>query len=306
MTWTKLGLIFQPTGQLPWARSHAAVPVCLPLDDRHVALIYSARDGDNRSRPGRCVVDMVSLKVIESDDRPLLELGPPGTFDDCGVMPSWAIPDGDGYRLYYIGWNLAVTVPFQNAIGLAVIDRRCRHMMRRFAGPIVARSVRDPYFVASCAVLPQGSGWRMWYLSCLGWDQRGDRLTHRYHIKTMTSVDGIECPGKATTAIDFASPDEYAISRPSVLVDNSVYHMWYSVRGARYGIGYAQSRDGLVWERHDQLAGIKVSETGWDSEMICYPHVFRMGDKIYMAYNGNGYGQTGVGLAVLDSGLPTL
>ena len=42
------------------------------------------------------------------------------------------------------------------------------------------------------------------------------------------------------------------------------------------------------------------SESGWDSEMVCYPYVFEYNDKLYMLYNGNGYGKTGIGLAVLE------
>ena len=46
--------------------------------------------------------------------------------------------------------------------------------------------------------------------------------------------------------------------------------------------------------------GIDVSKNGWDSEMICYPYVFDHKGKRYMLYNGNGYGKTGFGLAVLE------
>ena len=47
-------------------------------------------------------------------------------------------------------------------------------------------------------------------------------------------------------------------------------------------------------------AEIDVSEDGWDSEMICYPHVFDHSGRRYMLYNGNGYGASGIGLAVLE------
>ena len=50
--------------------------------------------------------------------------------------------------------------------------------------------------------------------------------------------------------------------------------MWYSYRGDAYRIGYAESVDGLEWERKDEEAGIDVSADGWDSEMIEYPCVF--------------------------------
>jgi hypothetical protein len=80
--------------------------------------------------------------------------------------------------------------------------------------------------------------------------------------------------------------------------------MWYSYRGNKkittYRIGYAESENGLSWKRKDDKAGIDVSSKGWDSEMICYPFVFMHGGKQYMLYNGNGFGITGFGIAILE------
>jgi hypothetical protein len=78
--------------------------------------------------------------------------------------------------------------------------------------------------------------------------------------------------------------------------------MWYSRRGQAYRIGYAESDDGVRWQRRDGEAGIDVSDSGWDAEMIAYPCVFRHEGRLFMLYNGNGYGRTGVGLAVLAEG----
>jgi hypothetical protein len=74
--------------------------------------------------------------------------------------------------------------------------------------------------------------------------------------------------------------------------------MWYSYRGEHYKIGVADSTDGILWQRKDSEVGIDVSETGWDSEMIEYAHVFELRNHLYMFYNGNGYGKTGLGYAI--------
>jgi hypothetical protein len=34
--------------------------------------------------------------------------------------------------------------------------------------------------------------------------------------------------------------------------------------------------------------------------MICYPAVFELNGNTYMLYNGNGYGKTGFGIAILE------
>ena len=35
--------------------------------------------------------------------------------------------------------------------------------------------------------------------------------------------------------------------------------------------------------------------------MICYPNVIKVKDKLYMFYNGNGFGQSGFGYAELEN-----
>jgi len=85
--------------------------------------------------------------------------------------------------------------------------------------------------------------------------------------------------------------------------------MWFSYRGSRsfrsdpaatYRIGYAESPDGVRWRRDDAEAGIGLSESGWDSLMIEYPFVYRHGGQTFLLYNGNGFGESGIGYAVLE------
>jgi hypothetical protein len=59
----------------------------------------------------------------------------------------------------------------------------------------------------------------------------------------------------------------------------------------------------ISWTRNDENCGIDVSEEGWDSEMISYPHVFELDGKIYMFYLGNQVGKFGFGLAELEGSL---
>jgi hypothetical protein len=77
--------------------------------------------------------------------------------------------------------------------------------------------------------------------------------------------------------------------------------MWYSYSSRNYKIGYAESSDGIRWRRKDDNAGLDVSKTGWDSEMVAYAFIFLHNEKKYMLYNGNSFGKNGMGYAVLDS-----
>jgi hypothetical protein len=129
---------------------------------------------------------------------------------------------------------------------------------------------------------------------------------HHYHVKIAESDDAIHWKASGRVAIDFNHPNEYAISSPRVLQEDGRYKMYYSHRGGAshetYRIGYAESYDGLEWERLDHLVHLDVAPQGWDSEMLCYPFIFDFGGRRFMLYNGNGYGKSGFGIAVLSAG----
>lgn len=135
-------------------------------------------------------------------------------------------------------------------------------------------------------------------------EKNENELKHYYHIKYAESLNGINWQKNGTICIDFKNDLEYALARPCVLKHKGIYKMWYSYRAGEknttYRIGYAESLDGISWKRMDEKMSLSVSENGWDSEMICYGFVFEYKDRLYMLYNGNGYGKTGIGLAVLE------
>ena len=300
MRWRKLGHLFAPDGTVPSMRTHAAVPFAEPIEGDLFRIYFTGRDGESRSHTGSLVAEIsTSPRVVSVGEKPLIEPGDLGCFDDSGAMLSWITTTESARYLYYIGWNTGRTVPFRNSLGLC-IDTGSGTFRKYAPGPILDRTPWEPHFVASACVLRDGPLWRMWYLSCTEWRLRGERPEHRYHLKYATSADGIHWDREGRVAIDYRDDDEMAISRPSVIRDGDLWRMWYSHRGDAYRIGYAESQDGLDWQRLDHLAGIDTSDSGWDSEMIEYPHVFDHGGARYMLYNGNRYGETGFGLALLE------
>jgi predicted GH43/DUF377 family glycosyl hydrolase len=297
--WIKQGLIFEPPANLPWARTHAALPVADSTDGR-VRIYFSSRDDKGRAQIGFFEIELQdSTKILRVSEQPVIGLGPPGAFDDSGVTTSCVVTHRGRKYHYYSGWSLGVTVPFYFYVGLAISDDGGVTYRKVSSAPILERSDVDPYLTASPFVLIEGSVWRMWYVSGTGWELRDGQAQHYYHIKYAESADGIRWERNGRVCIDYRAKEEYAIARPSVLKDGGLYKMWYSHRGESYRLGYAESSDGLNWTRKDDECGLEVSEDGWDSEMIAYPFVFDYRGERYMLYNGNGYGKTGVGLAIL-------
>jgi len=299
MRWRKLGPTLLPAQRPAWMGSHAAVPFAEPVEGSVVRVYFSARDAHNRSHTGWALVDLKEPgRALELSAEPVLAPGALGCFDDSGAMLTWIAREGERRLLYYIGWNLGVTVPFRNAIGLA-ISKGDGPFVRYAEGPIVDRTPKEPQFVASCCVIPDGALWRMWYLACVRWEATPQGPRHHYHIRYAESNDGIGWRRQGRAAIDFRDAAEYAISRPSVIKDGDLWRMWFSARGERYRVWSAESSDAIAWRRDEQPA-LDVSPSGWDADMVEYPHVFDHGGRRYMLYNGNGYGESGFGLAVLD------
>jgi len=262
-------------------------------------MYFYGRDIQNRSQPGYVEIDLKQPReILKITRKPVLGLGSLGAFDDSGVMPSWIVDHRGKKYLYYSGWSRGVSVPFYFFVGLATSEDGGETFERFSRAPILGRCEVDPYLTASPCVIVKNGLWRMWYSSCTGWEISGGSPKHYYHIKYAQSDDGISWDRKGLVCIDFQDKDEYAIARPCVVEEDGLFKMWYSYRGESYRIGYAESDDGLKWERKDDQAGIDISATGWDSEMVCYPFVFKHGGLKYMLYNGNEYGKTGMGYAI--------
>jgi hypothetical protein len=293
--WTKLGRIVPTPPPVPWAVSHAMVPFVEPTDGA-VRIYFSGRDDAGRSITGSAEFDPARPETVEYGPA-LLGPGRLGAFDDSGAMGSCLVSHGGRRHLYYIGWSRGVSVPFYTFIGCAVSTGG--EFERLSEAPVVERSPQDPYLATSPWALFEDGRWRLWYASGVRWEARDEGPRHFYNIRYADSEDGISWHRDGRVCIDFAE-GEYALARPCVVRHDDRYRMWYSRRGDAYRIGYAESPDGLEWERKDGETGIDVSHDGWDSEMIEYPCVFQHDGGWFMLYNGNGYGATGIGLAVLE------
>jgi hypothetical protein len=302
MRWRKLGRIFCGEGQFPWMASYAGVPFAERIDGDLYRIYFTPRDALNRSHVGWLEIDINRPdRILRLSETPILGPGEPGNFDDAGTMLSCVVQHGEKRYFYYIGWSLRRSVPYHLAIGLAFASGDTAvPNLKRFSGPIIDRNRIDPLFCLSPFVMFEDGHWRVWYLSGLGWLKVGRDVTLSYNMRYAESEDGVDWNRTGLVMLD-PKGDELGFSRPSILVDGGVYHMWYSVRGRNqlYRPSHALSQDGLVWTRDDGEAGLETSASGWDSEMITYPHVFdHCGDR-YMLYCGNGYGKTGFGIAVM-------
>jgi hypothetical protein len=301
MKWQKRGRIFEPRSDLPWNRSYAMMPTADHVENDIFRVYFSGRDSLNRSLIGFILVDLVEARLLDISEKPALGLGELGCFDDNGVTPSSIVNHKGCKYLFYCGWKPRSTVRFGLMPGLAVSCDDGTSFSRASRSPVLQLTNEEPFSILTAPfVLRQEEKWHMWYVSGTGWNNADQP---RYNIKYAISEDGVRWKQTNTVCIRHESEEELALGRPCVLHGDGLYRMWYSYKSQAknsYQIGYAESMDGLVWERLDNCVGINVSKNGWDSEMIEYAFVLRHKNRFFMLYNGNNYGENGFGLAIAD------
>ena len=311
MNWKKRGLIYQPKPKFEWMQSHAQAPVVDKINNNRLRIYFGTRDCNNRTLTSFIEVNADNpSQIVYEHNKPILDFGRLGTFDDSGIMPSDIVSvDGKKY-LYYMGWNKGGNTSYRIANGLAVSIDGGVTFKKISEGPIMDRSFDDPLGVSIQRVIIDSGVWKTWYLSFSAWDIV-DGITEPYYtIKYAESRDGIywNTNNKECLPTSFRE----AIAAPFVIKKKDKYIMWYCYRlgvnyrsdpSQSYSIGYAESIDGIAWERMDEKSGISKSSKGWDSKMIEYPYIYNDKNRSYLFYNGNGFGKTGFGYAELSSNI---
>lgn len=307
MHWVKKGLIFTPAGEGGWMRSHAQVPTVLVRPDA-IRIYFAARPSQEMSHTTYLDVDPENPgRILEVHDEPILDWGPPGSFDEHGIMPQCVFERHGVVYLYYAGWSRRVSIPYSNWTGLALSHDGGRTFAKHADVPVLDRAPGETLSATGLFCLPEANGFRGWYATGLDWIEVNGQLESRYQIRYAKSEDGIHWLRDNKPVLPPVYADE-ANTRPMVIQLGDRWHMWYCYRNCRdyrdgpgsYRIGHAWSTDGSTWVRDDAHAGIEPSASGWDSLMQAYPYVVRVGEKVYMFYNGNGFGRTGIGYAMLE------
>jgi hypothetical protein len=223
-------------------------------------------------------------------------------------VPSCIVRHQDRWLMYYIGFQRAERVPYMLFTGLAesLDGIQFRRVQKT---PVLDRTASEPFSRGAPFVMKERDRFVCYYWSCWGWTTTHGSLHYNNHIRRISSDDPLNWDDShSDIVLECSQTDEFSVGRPWILVVDGVYHMWLSSRSSvrPYRLGYAISRDGHKWHRHDEVLGIAPSATGWDSDMVCYSSLVEMGDKVLMLYNGNGHGRSGFGVAELEGGIDSL
>lgn len=316
MKWIKRGKIFDPTEFdlsnecFGFAQSPQTL-VC----EAFVRIYFSTRKKDSNGKFLSFIafvdLDKEFKKVLNVSKNTVIELGNTGCFDEHGIFPINPLRNGDKIFAYTCGWSRRVSVSVETSVGLAISNDNGLTFDKIGEGPVLSSSLHEPVLVGDAFVQVYDDIYYMWYIYGTKWlKAEGTEPPARiYKIAHAKSLDGVNWKKEGRQIIaDRLNADECQ-ALPTVVKIGDRWNMFFCYREATdfrknaargYRIGYAYSDDLKNWTRDDENVGIDVSADGWDSEMMCYPHVFECDGKIYLLYNGNEFGRYGFGLAELE------
>jgi sucrose-6-phosphate hydrolase SacC (GH32 family) len=316
--WKKLGRVFNPEDEsgVPWLAAFAQGP-CVLHYDNFIRVYFSCRppaDVNGQYVSYSAYVDLNRTNLMERVGlaaQPILTLGAAGTFDEFGTYPVSVIRDQKKVKAYYGGWTRCESVPFNVAIGVAISEDEGKTFQRMGSGPVLSYSPDEPFILSGPKIRKFNNQWVLFYIAGKKWIPNNGRPEPVYRIRMATSDDGINWKKHNQDLIPVKLEADECQASPDVFYHEGKYHMFFcyryslNYRGKEggYRIGYASSTDLVNWARDDNKAGIDISEEGWDSEMVSYPHVFELDGSIHMFYLGNQVGKSGFGVATLEGEL---
>ncbi|OLQ86141.1 hypothetical protein BIY22_12895 [Vibrio panuliri] len=306
MKWRKLGNIFDISARDlgPYGISHCANPRAINLHGDIFRIFYCSRDLDNRSSVFAIDFDISSLSILHVYTEPFLTYGKQNSYFSDGIsIGNFYEVNGIRY-LTFMGWKNPENEHWFGQIGIAELTANYElNLMGDDTKPMIPLDNSDSISLSYPWVtkLPDDT-YEMWYGSTKSWVAESN--TEMVHIlKRRCSSDGFNW-NETTDEVPFFEGIAQAFSSPCIYDFGKYKQMWFSYRsgsGTPYRIGSAISYGNSEWELSLNEMTISPSEveSDWDANMVEYPFVFEHKKMLYMLYNGDGYGKTGFGLAIL-------
>lgn len=308
MIWKKLGMIFSAEQyDLIYAKS----PQAIVFDDYIRVYFSTCREDGKKLHSFVKYIDYSKdfSTILNISKDTVLTDGKLGCYDEHGVFPFSPLKYNNRLLGYISGWTRRVSVSCDSGIGLAESFDNGNTFTRLGDGPVLSTSLEEPFLVIDGFAKYYDEIFHMWYIYGINWQtkEQENEPDRTYRIAHATSQDGINWRKEGRLIIEPKSELECQ-ALPSVIKIGNKYHMFFCYRDTfdfrtnqehSYRLGYAYSTDLVNWQRADEFCGLDLSESGWDSEMMCYPNVIQIENDIYILYNGNHFGKDGFGAAKL-------
>jgi len=303
MNWTKLGLVFDAktysTGK--WFCNSALTPQPYRLSEDIIRVYAGFRDAEGISRIGFADIDSKDpTRIVSVAQKPVLDIGRDGCFDDNGLILGDVVVGPDGIYLFYVGFQLVKKAKFLAFSGVAISHDNGANFCRLSEAPILGRSANQTTIGAIHTARYENGVWRLWFARGDGWENINGNPYPQYHICYTETKDLLNIPRHAQVCVK-PIDSEYRVGRPKVYKLADGRYFMYATKGTlegEYSPSFFWSNDGVKWDRDDSQVGISNSISGWDSDTLCYPALISNQDTTLMVYNGNRMGFDGFGVAL--------
>ena len=257
-------------------------------------------------------------KIINVSSKPVIVEGGLGCYYEHGIFPFQPISIDDELYGFATGWSRRESVDIDMDIGLFKSIDSGKTFQEYFSGPVISKSVNEPFLIGDACVRNYNNMYFMWYIFGTEWIKKSSesKPERNYKIGFATSDDGKKWfkngeNKKLVDGVQIISNilTHEAQAMPSVAKIGDGYLMVFCYRDVfdfrlnpinSYKIGAAYSYDLQTWERCDDLVRITDHSSEWDKNMRCYPEIFSIEDQIFLLYNGNDFGKKGIGYATMD------
>ena len=302
MKWEKKGLIYKPESASKYLVTHAANPTAIALNESKslYRIFFNGRDINNKSSVGYFDYDFQENQIIKSSTKFLLRFGDKNSFYSHGISLGNFWEFKNQIHFGFMAWQIRNNDHWRGDIGVFKLNKNCDKVISD-PSLLMGISSEDKVSLSYPYILfdEKDLTYKMLYGSTKTWDAGNGEMIHTIKLATTNDFKSWKYYG---TVLEYNIGIRQAFSRPTVIKINDEFYCWFSYRsgdGSKYKIGCAKSKDFLIWEYTDLR--IEKSRSGWDSEMVCYPYVFKIKNDVFMLYNGNNFGKTGIGLAKLNS-----
>jgi len=232
----------------------------------------------------------------KSASNPVLDIGPPGSWEDYSVITPTVIYDGITYHMWYSGGDA-----IHARVGYATSPDGIT-WTKSASNPVLdlgSSGSWDDFRAYIPTVLYDGTTYHMWYA--------GDDGSIKYRIGYATSPDGVAWTKYAANPVlDLGSPgswDDEWVYDPTAFYDGATYHMWYAgYDGTNGRIGYATSSDGTSWTKSASNPVLDIGPSNsWDDVHVEDPMVLYDGVTYHMWYSGADGTNARIGYAIYSS-----
>lgn len=300
----KLGLVFPSKlySNGDWWHHSALTPQPMLMSDTEVRIYCGMRDANGVSRIGYVDMELYEkLSIRTVSERPCLEIGRAGCFDDNGMLPCDVVRVGKDIYLFYVGFQLVRRAKFLAFTGLAISSDNGETFNRVQETPIMDRGPFQTTIGAVHTAIYENGLWKLWFAQGDSWETISGEPYPRYRICYTETKDLLNIGKDYAVCIEPTLP-VYRIGRPKVYLQEDGSLLMIATQGDIGGEYYAVqygSRDGISWNiLNEGEPVIQKSAAGWDSLHTAYPTVIRNSYGEYVFYNGNYMGRDGFGATI--------